>query len=101
MSRNKKKYTLHFTFLFRPKKNKPEAVPVKFVAFLRAALAKMAGNHFLSPELIDMDFWSKMNLRFSSVKFYDKSLVIKGLISFKSTKTNHPCFGLFKILLTF
>ena len=61
----------------RPRKNKPETVPVNFVAFLRASLAKMAGHGFLKPDLIDMEFWSKMHLRFSSVKFCDKSLVKK------------------------
>ena len=60
---------------FRPRKLKPETVPVNFVAFLRASLAKMAGHGFLKPDLIDLEFWSKMHLRFSSVKFYDKSLV--------------------------
>lgn len=59
----------------RPRKNKPECVPVNFVAFLRASLAKMAGQHYIDRELIDLEFWTKMPLRFSSVKFYDKSLV--------------------------
>lgn len=62
---------------FRPKKSPGEIVPMKFVAFLRASLAKLAGNHYIAADLIDMEFWAKMPLKFSAVKFYDKSLVIK------------------------
>ena len=78
-------YNLHS----RPRKNKPGTIPVKFVAFLRASLAKMAGHHYISPDFIDMEFWAKMPLKLSAVKLYDKSLVNKtllytGLIHFKT-----------------
>lgn len=35
----------------------------------------MAGYKYVKPELIDMEFWAKMPLKWSAVKFYDKSLV--------------------------
>lgn len=35
----------------------------------------MAGHNYIRPEFIDMEFWSKMPLKLSAVKFYDKSLV--------------------------
>lgn len=61
--------------LYSPRKNKPGTIPVKFVGFLRAALSKMAGLHYIKPELIDLQFWTKLPLKFSAVKHYDKSLV--------------------------
>lgn len=48
-----------------------------FVAFLRASLSKLAGHKYIKSDLIDMDFWAKMPLKLSAVKFYDKSLVKK------------------------
>ena len=48
---------------------------MKFIAFLRASLAKLSGYHYIKPDLIDLEFWSKMTLKFSAVKHYDKSLV--------------------------
>ena len=68
-------YILFHTLHCRPRNNKPGSVPIKFVAFLRAALSKMAGYKYVRPELIDMEFWTKMPLKWSAVKFYDKSLV--------------------------
>lgn len=65
----------------RPRKTKGEHVPLNFVAFLRASLSKLAGNRYIQPELIDVDFWTKMPLKFSAVKFYDKSLVITYILS--------------------
>ena len=64
-------------YIFRPRKQKGDIVPVEFVAFLRVSLSKMAGHHFIHPGLIDLEFWSKMHLKFGAVKYYDKSLVIK------------------------
>ena len=55
--------------------NKCETVPHNFVAFLRASLAKLAGYQYINPDLINMEFWSKMPLKFTAVKYYDKSLV--------------------------
>lgn len=73
---------LLYLLLFRPKKDKKgELVPAQFVAFLRASLAKLAGNKYIRPDFIDMEFWAKMPLKFSAVKFYDKSVVNK--IEFK------------------
>ena len=56
-------------------KTKGNVVPPKFVAFLQASLSKMAGHHYISPDLIDMEFWTEMPLKFRAIKFYDKSLV--------------------------
>lgn len=64
----------NFLFL-SPRKNQGPIVPTKFVAFLRASLAKMAGYKYIKSELIDAEFWSKMPLKFTAVKFYDKSVV--------------------------
>lgn len=35
----------------------------------------MAGLHYIKPDLIDLQFWTKLPLKFSAVKHYDKSLV--------------------------
>ena len=67
--------------LYRPRKNKSAVVPISFVAFLRASLSKMAGHRYIQPDLIDMDFWGKMNIKFSAVKHYDKSVVKSYLIN--------------------
>ena len=67
----KKNHSNHY----RPRKNKSPVVPMNFVAFLRASLSKMVGYHYLKPDLIDLDFWAKLPLKFSAVKFYDKSVV--------------------------
>lgn len=60
---------------FRAKKSTTPTVPKNFVAFLRSALSKMAGNKFIKPELVDMEFWNKLGIKFAAVRFYDKSLV--------------------------
>ena len=62
---------------FRRQRNKHGVVSVEFVAFLRASLAKLAGLKYIKPDLIDMEFWAKMPLKFNAIKYYDKSLVIK------------------------
>lgn len=59
----------------RTRKNKGLTVPVEFAAFLKASLSKMAGQKFLDPQLISLDFWNKLPIKFSAVKFYEKSLV--------------------------
>ena len=61
-------------FIFRT--NKPGEIPSSFVAFLQASLSKMVGNQYLKRDIIDLDFWSKMSLKFCAIKNYDKSLVI-------------------------
>lgn len=62
---------------YSPRKNKTPVVPSNFVAFLRASLSKMVGHKYLSPDVIDLDFWAKMPIKFSAVKYYDKSVVKK------------------------
>ena len=63
-------------FLFiRPKRSVGSTVPPKFVAFLQASLSKMAGFHYIQPELIDLNFWSKMPIKFTAIKIYDKTVV--------------------------
>lgn len=66
-------------FHFRPRKQKGVIVPAAFVAFLRISLSKMAGHRFIQPDLIDLEFWTKMHLKFGAVKYYDKSLVTNKL----------------------
>ena len=69
---------------FRPRgNNKGKTVPPSFVAFLRASLAKLAGYQYINPDLINMEFWTKMPLKFTAVKYYDKSLVCKKKTFFK------------------
>ena len=48
-----------------------------FVAFLQAALAKMAGHHYIKSDLIDVNFWAKMPTKFTAIALYDKSVVKK------------------------
>ena len=78
---------LFLTLNYRPRKNKPGTVPVQFVWFLRVALSKMAGHRFINPELIDLQFWAKMPLKFSAVRHYDKSLVMKSHLKKKKSIT--------------
>ena len=66
---------MSFTSSRTKKKSNIPSVPANFIAFLRASLAKMAGSNYIKPELIDMEFWTKIPIKFSAVKYYDKSFV--------------------------
>ena len=68
-------YANFFFFKHRPRKNQGRVVPHNFVAFLRSSLAKMAGYGYLDAKLVDLEFWTKMPLKFTAVRFYDKSVV--------------------------
>lgn len=46
-------------------------VDPKFVAFLRATLAQMAGTEILDPEIIDLEFWASWPRRFYNIRNYD------------------------------
>ena len=75
-----KNFIFFFNHTSRPKKQTGNIVLANFVGFLRASLSKLAGYQYIKPDLIDMDFWGKMHLKFSAVKHYDKSLVRKKMI---------------------
>lgn len=35
----------------------------------------MVGHKYLKPELIDLNFWAKMPIKFQAIRMYDKHLV--------------------------
>ena len=48
-------------------------IDYKFVAFLRATLAKMAGTKVLDPQVIDLEFWLSWQRRFYNIRAYDRT----------------------------
>lgn len=63
-------------FFFLSPRQKGPVVYKPFVAFLRVCLGRMVGKKYLQPEMVNYDFWAKMPLKFSAIKFYNKTLVI-------------------------
>lgn len=53
--------------------SKEEISPLdsKFIAFLKATLAKMAGLDVISIDFIDLDFWLSWPRRFYNIRSYD------------------------------
>ena len=43
----------------------------------------MAGHKYIKPDIIDLEFWTKMPLKLAAVKCYDKSLVILIFLFYK------------------
>ena len=53
----------------------------KFVAFLRATLAKMAGTGVLHKDTINLEFWSSWPNRYYNVRTYDMYEALFGMVT--------------------